>query len=316
MTVLVSGSIARDAVFFHEGAFARQLEAGDVRHVNTTFLAPRMRRDYGGCAANISAAMRRLGGDPLPWGVVGEDDADYLRRFDSLGIRTEGVARIAGERTAECVILTDSEGAQISAFHPGALAHGAEAPWPRIKGRDAAPALAILSPAGQEATLRAARECVSRGVPFLFDVGQELPLFTREELLALLDASFGIACSDFECEAFARTTGLRPVDIARMGRLVLHTHGARGASLWEPKASESLHVEAIPVRARNAIGAGDAMRGGFLAGLERGLAPLESARLGAVAAARKVAGESAQDYALTLDAAREDYARMWGDAPF
>ena len=31
---------------------------------------------------------------------------------------------------------------------------------------------------------------------------------------------------------------------------------------------------------------------------------------------RKVAGESAQDYALTLDAAREDYARMWGDAPF
>ena len=315
MSVLVSGSLAFDTVLEHEGSIGGRLAEADLGHLNATFLAPRLRVSRGGCAGNIALAMRRLGGDPLPWGVVGEDGGPYLEALVREGVRTEGIARLPGCLTARCVILTDADGAQLSAFHPGALARGTEAPWPVVAGREAQPRLAILAPAGRAATLRAARECRRRRVPFLFDVGQELPLFPKDELLALADAAFGLAFSDFEAEEFVRTTGRTPEGLARNGRFVLVTHGARGASFWEPGSRRAQFVGALPVKARSVVGAGDAMRGGLLLGLERGLGFLEAVRLGTVAAAARVCGTDAQDYVLAPGSARAAYEAAWGAAP-
>lgn len=316
MAVLVSGSLAFDTILEHEGSIGGRLAEADLEHLNATFLAPRLRVSRGGCAGNIAVAMRRLGGDPLPWGAVGEDGGPYLEALAREGIRTEGIVRLSGCLTARCVILTDADGAQLSAFHPGAIERGTEAPWPVVAGSEARPRLAVLSPAGRTATLRAARECRLRNVPFLLDVGQELPLFSKDELLALSEDAFGIAFSDFEAEEFARLTSHGPEDLARNGRFVLVTHGARGASFWEPGKRLERFVEALPVEARSVVGAGDAMRGGLLLGLERGLGFLEAVRLGTVAAAAKVRGTGAQDYALTPCSARADYEAQWGTAPF
>ena len=315
MSVLITGSVAYDTIFSHEGEFARQL-SGDLRNLNTTFLASSMRRDFGGCAANIALAMKRLGGDPVIWGALGMDGEDYLARFRSFGISTEGLQCFPDVYTAQCVIFTDSLGSQLAVFHPGAMKRSREVPWPRREGKDHRPKLAILSPGGKETTLNAANECVSRGIPYLFDVGQELNLFSAEELESLLSRSFGIAYSDFEAEGFEAKTGLSSEAIGRTGKLVLRTHGSRGASLFLPGAGGAVPVEPLPVAAQNPVGAGDAMRGGFLYGLARGLDPVASARIGAIVAARKVASLSAQDYPLTLDGVRKDYEGMWGAAGF
>ena len=315
MTVLITGSLAYDTIFTHEGEFARQL-GGDLRNLNTTFLASGMRRDFGGCAANIAIAMKRLGGDPVIWSALGEDGEDYLERFKSFGIATDGLKCFPRVYTAQCVIFTDSLGSQLAVFHPGAMNRSHEVPWPVRSGEPLRPKLAILSPGGRETTLNAAYECVRRGIPYLFDVGQELSLFSADELKSLLSHAFAIAYSDFEAEGFERETELSSEAIARSGKLVLRTHGSRGASLFLPGARAPKRIEPIPVIARNPVGAGDAMRGGFLYGLERGLDPVICARLGAVVAARKVASQSAQDYPLTLAGVREDYEGMWGKALF
>ena len=214
MSVLITGSVAYDTIFSHEGEFARQL-SGDLRNLNTTFLASSMRRDFGGCAANIALAMKRLGGDPVIWGALGMDGEDYLARFRSFGISTEGLQCFPDVYTAQCVIFTDSLGSQLAVFHPGAMKRSREVPWPRREGKDHRPKLAILSPGGKETTLNAANECVSRGIPYLFDVGQELNLFSAEELESLLSRSFGIAYSDFEAEGFEAKTGLSSEAIGR-----------------------------------------------------------------------------------------------------
>ena len=192
MSVLITGSVAYDTIFSHEGEFARQL-SGDLRNLNTTFLASGMRRDFGGCAANIAFSMKRLGGDPVIWGALGMDGEDYLSRFRSFGISTEGLQCFPDVYTAQCVIFTDSLGSQLAVFHPGAMNRSREVPWPRREGKALRPKLAILSPGGKTTTLNAANECVSRGIPYLFDVGQELNLFSAEELENLLSRSFGIA---------------------------------------------------------------------------------------------------------------------------
>lgn len=316
MSVLITGSVAYDTVLFHSGAFGDRLAAGAGEGINATFLARTMRRDFGGCGANVAVSMRRLGGEPLLWGAVGRDGDDYLKRLEELGVDRSGLIRLEDAWTSQCMIFTDRTGGQIAAFHPGAAERSKEAPWPlEDSGRERRPKLAILSPGGRETTLHAARACTDRGIPFLFDVGQELPLFSGDELRTLLDMSFGIAYSDSEAEAFETASGLGSAAIARLGRMVVRTHGARGASLWTAGETEPQFVESLPVRAKSPVGAGDALRGGLMLGLELGLEPLEAVRLGAVAAARKISGENAQDYVLTPRLALEDYERMWGEAP-
>ena len=317
MTVLITGAVAYDTVFTHDGRFEERLRGSDLSHLNTTFLTRGMRRDFGGCGANIAVAVRRLGGDPVLWGAVGADGGAYLERFAALGISTAGIGRFDDAYTAQCVIFTDAAGAQLAVFHPGAMDRSREVPWPRTAAGEALrPSWAVLAPGGRETTLNAARECAARGVPYLFDVGQELPLFSPEELTMLLEGAFGIAYSDYEAEAFARRTGIDARAAAKRGKVVLQTHGERGADLLLPGGAGPHFIEPLCVRAQSAVGAGDAMRGGFLFGLDRGLGFLEAARLGAVTAAAKVASPSAQDYPLTLERARRDYEGLWGAAPF
>ena len=67
--VLLTGSIAYDTVLHHAKRFDESLRAEHLAHLNLTFYAPAMRRDFGGCAANIAYAMAKLGGNPVLWGA-------------------------------------------------------------------------------------------------------------------------------------------------------------------------------------------------------------------------------------------------------
>lgn len=312
MSVLITGSIAYDTVLAFDGAFGDQIPARPLAGFNTTFLTRRMSRTFGGCAANIAAAMKKLGGEPLLWGAVGADGGAYLERFMKLGIAADGIAVLKDAFTAQCTILTDRTGGQIAAFHPGATERTPEVPWPEPSNPALRPKLAVLSPGGRATTLHAAAECVRRGVPYLFDVGQELPLFSRDELESLLSRAFGIAYSASEALAFAEQTGLASPDIARMGKMVLETRGGEGALLWLPGEDEPHLIEPVPVaQVASPVGAGDAMRGGLLFGLEAGFSPLVSARLGAIAAASRIAAPQGEDDALTFERAAQRYAEVW-----
>ena len=50
MSVIISGSIAYDTVFTHEGRFADTLRAEALDRLNVTLQADSMRRTYGGWA--------------------------------------------------------------------------------------------------------------------------------------------------------------------------------------------------------------------------------------------------------------------------
>ena len=316
MSVLITGSIAYDTMLSFEGAFGDQISGPVDAGFNTTFLTRSMHRDFGGCAGNIAVAMKRAGGDPLVWGAVGRDGRDYLEHFEAEGIDVRGVGVLNDAYTAQCLIVTDKTGGQIAAFHPGATERTPEVPWPLDdEGAEILPAMAILSPGGRATTLFAAECCRSREVPYFFDVGQELPLFSPEELRELALGAFGVAFSDSEAEAFTAKTGLEEDELAQSGLIVLRTHGSRGASIWVPGEPAPEFIPAVPVEhARSPVGAGDAFRGGFLCALEQGFAPANAAKLGAVTAARKVAGVGAQDYELTPEIAQSDLEAWFQEA--
>jgi fructose-1-phosphate kinase PfkB-like protein len=64
------------------------------------------------------------------------------------------------------------------------------------------------------------------------------------------------------------------------------TLGARGSLLVGPAVS--LHLSAPAGRIVNAVGCGDALAGGFAAGIARGLEPADAAALGVAAATHKL----------------------------
>src|SRR5207249_7735337 len=141
------------------------------------------------CAGNIAYNLRGLGGEPVAMGTLGRDGAGYLDRLQSLGIATDGVGVIDDAFTAQAFIITDLDDNQITAFHPGAMNESH-----RNRVDDVADiGLGIVAPDGKQGMRAHAAQFAARGIPFLFDPGQGLPLFTGDELAAMIEQASYLA---------------------------------------------------------------------------------------------------------------------------
>ena len=73
MHTLVCGSIAYDTIMVFQDHFKHHILPDKLHVLNVAFLVPDMRREYGGCAANIAYNLNMLGGHPLIMATVGDD---------------------------------------------------------------------------------------------------------------------------------------------------------------------------------------------------------------------------------------------------
>src|SRR3954471_3618393 len=179
------------------------LLADHLHILNVCFLTPQMRREFGGTAGNIGYNLKLLGEESLVMATVGEDGDAYLSRFETLGIGTRLLKRIPGEFTAQAFITTDLDDNQITAFHPGAMNHSHHNHVHRLLGAG----LAVIAPDGKQGMLQHARECSESGLPFLFDPGQGLPMFSAGEIAELLRLADYVAVNDYEGKLLEEKTG-------------------------------------------------------------------------------------------------------------
>jgi adenosine kinase len=190
---------------------------------------PTLRRDFGGCAGNIAYSLKLLGGDAHPMAMVGSDGADYVQRFKELGIETRHVGQLQSTHTAQCMIMTDHDNNQITAFHPGAMMQAHEN---RITADMAADIkIGIIAPDGRQAMIEHAAQFKAAGIPFVFDPGQGLPMFNGDELKAFIEQADWVAVNDYEGKMLSERTGLSFDEISRKVRGLVVTLGARLRSL-------------------------------------------------------------------------------------
>src|SRR5216683_6895953 len=218
MKILVTGSIAYDTIMVFPDRFRNHLLADQLHILNVCFLAPEMRREYGGTAGNIGYNLRLLGESPLIMGTVGDDIQPYLDRFHALGIATSLLKRVPGQFTAQAFITTDLDDNQITAFHPGAMNYSHLNKITAELGAH----LAIIAPDGREGMLQHARELAELRIPFIFDPGQGLPMFSGEELLAFVEQASYLAVNDYEGRLLEERTGSKIEEFAhRLEALIL-----------------------------------------------------------------------------------------------
>jgi len=291
--------------------FRNHLLPDQLHILNVCFLTPEMRREYGGTAGNIGYNLRLLGDEPLIMATVGEDIDPYVARFRKLGIGTEHFRRILGQFTAQGFITTDLDNNQITNFHPGAMNYSHENHVSRSLGAR----LAIIGPDGKQGMQQHARECAQHGVPFLFDPGQGLPMFSGEELEELLRLADYVALNDYEGKLLEEKTGRKLEDIAGGVKALVYTQGARGSIIF---AGGQRHD--IPcVQADSVVdptGCGDAYRAGLLYGISHGWDWPSAGKLGSVMGAIKIAHRGGQNHALPREEIQARFKRAFGYSPW
>jgi adenosine kinase len=178
MSALICGSLAYDTIMVFQDQFKNHILPDKVHILNVSFLVPRMRREFGGCAGNIAYNLKLLGGDPIPMATVGQDFGPYREHFDRL--RHHPRSRQGDRRPVhrQAFITTDLDDNQITAFHPGAMMRSYENHVRDVAGVK----FGIVGPDGYEAMLQNSKEFAELGIPFIFDPGQAMPLYNGKEL--------------------------------------------------------------------------------------------------------------------------------------
>ncbi len=311
MHILVTGSIAYDTIMVFPDRFKNHLLADQLHILNVCFLTPEMRREYGGTAGNIGYNLKRLGAEPLVMATVGQDIQPYLERFDALGIGSAHLRRIRGQFTAQAFITTDLDDNQITAFHPGAMNFSHENRVSSTLGVR----LAIVSPDGKQGMQEHARQCAEHGIPFLFDPGQGLPMFSGAELAEFVQLADYVAVNDYEGKMLQERTGRKLEALAREVKALVVTLGARGSLVF---AGGQRH-EIPSVEAEKLVdptGCGDAYRAGLLYGVAQGWDWPVCGRLGAVMGAVKIAHRGAQNHPVERRDIEARYQRAFGYSPW
>ena len=304
MRTLICGSIAYDTIMVFHDRFKNHILPDQLHILNVAFLVPDLRREFGGCAGNIAYNLALLGGEPLVMATVGDDYMPYDERLKKLGLPQRHVRRVPGTFTAQAFITTDLDDNQITAFHPGAMNHSHENHVADARGVK----LGIIAPDGRDGMLQHAREFHAAGIPFVFDPGQGLPMFSGAELTEFVRLASYVTVNDYEGQMLQERTGRKLDELAKSVKALVVTLGARGSLIH----ADGREIE-IPCVKPGAVvdptGCGDAYRAGLLYGMAAGLDWQLTGRLASLLGAIKIAKRGGQNHRFT----REEIAQRFKD---
>jgi adenosine kinase len=306
---LICGSMAYDTIMVFEDRFKNHILPDKVHMLNVSFLVPRMRREFGGCAGNIAYNLKLLGGEPVPMATVGQDFAPYREWFREQGIRLDQVREVPDTFTAQAFITTDQDNNQITAFHPGAMMQSQLNHVTDV----ADAAIGIVAPDGREGMLQHAAGFAARGTPFIFDPGQALPLFSGEEFRAFIGQADYVAVNSYEASLLSERTGWSEAEIAGKVKAYIVTHGADGSVIHADGATHRIPA-AKPSAVVDPTGCGDAFRAGLLFGLLRGLDWPTTGRVASLLGALKIAHPGTQNQHFTPVEFAAEFKRQFGHA--
>ena len=245
-----------------------------------------------GGAGNTAANVRALGGEPVPVGAIGLDDAGTALRgaLRARGIDTSGLAEIGGYRTPT---KTRILGGAPHAIKQQIVRYDVEDALPpaessrlgerlRVAARGAQGA--IVSDYGYGAVSPAVipelRSELSRGARICVDSRHRLPAYADVDAATPNEEELEEAAGEtlHESESRLEAAGRALREKMRCGSLLV-TRGSRGMALF----SDGAAVDRIPVHGTDQVadvtGAGDTVLATFALALSAGATPLEAALL-------------------------------------
>jgi adenosine kinase len=291
---LICGSLAFDTIMVFGDRFARHILPDKIHMLNVSFLVPQLRREFGGCAGNIAYNLGLLGDVAYPMATVGRDFGPYREWMARAGVPADHVRVIEAELTAQAFITTDLDDNQITAFHPGAMQQAHE-----NRVTDASDiAIGIVAPDGREGMIEHAAQFAAARIPFIFDPGQGLPMFSGEELARFVGQATWVTVNDYEWQLLQQKTGWSVSELTQRVAALIVTRGAAG-SVIHTRDGE-LAIPSAPASAVvDPTGCGDAYRAGLIHGLLHGLDWPSTGHIASLMGAIKIESRGTQNHRFT-----------------
>ncbi|MCH9705336.1 MAG: carbohydrate kinase family protein [Proteobacteria bacterium] len=308
MSPLITGSLAFDYLMRIEEPFNNQFPT-TAQEFSAAYIAPTLSRVFGGCAGNITYALQHLGEQPQLMATAGNDFSPYADYLHQMGVSTEHVIMLPDFYTAQAYVVTDCNHSQFIVFHPGATAEAHRQDISILPP----PPLAIISPNGKAGILQHCRTCAETNIPFIFDPGQAISLFSGEEIKECLTLAPYAIFNKGEWETAQRASGLNITETTKMLKALFITNGEAGSQAFI--GTDTLQATCVHLgETKNPTGCGDAYRAGLIYGLMRNWEWQSLLNFATVVAATCATHDSGQGYPLSLAAVSEAYQQHYNSA--
>jgi adenosine kinase len=290
--IIVSGSLAYDRIMDFPGYFSDHILPEKIHMLNVSFQVDGLKEKFGGTAGNIAYALSLMGEHPAISAAIGHDYHRYFEWFRKNGIATDNIKIVENEFTAGAYITTDKADNQITGFHPGAMKYSASMDFDKLNPKET---IVTVSPGNLDDMLSYPRLCKARGLDYIFDPGQQLPMLDARNLTHAIDGCRILIANDYELELIKSKTGLQKEALLKLADTIIVTQGEAGSLVYTQE--DVIKIPAVkPKKAVDPTGAGDAYRGGLISGLAQGKPIQNCAIMGSVCASFCVECFGTQDY--------------------
>ena len=295
MEIYISGSLAYDRIMDFPGKFADHILPDKIHILNVCFMVNGLTEKFGGTAGNIAYSLALLEEQPLILATAGKDFTRYQDWLGRNNLPLQGIRIIPEEFTAGAYITTDQSDNQITGFNPGAMKYRSLFSFDDLKPEKA---IAIVAPGNLEDMLIFCQTYKEKNIPYIFDPGQSIPMWSGERLVEMLTGANITISNDYELEMIIKKTGLSKAEIIDRSNVLITTLGENGSLIQNRQ--EERQVPAAPAgRVADPTGAGDGYRAGLIKGLILGKGLVGAAQLGAVCASYVVECYGTQEHSFT-----------------
>jgi adenosine kinase len=303
MNIFVSGSLAYDRIMDFPGYFADHILPEKIHVLNVAFMVNGLKEKFGGTAGNIAYALSLLGERPEISATIGQDYHRYLDWLTKNGLSTKNIKIIEEEFTAGAYITTDLADNQITGFNPGAMKCSSALDFDQLNPKET---ILIVSPGNLEDMRNYPVACKARGINYIFDPGQSIPMIEAQDILQAIEGCRILITNDYELELIMSKTGVNREELLKKAQAIIVTLGESGSRIYTP--DREITIPAVnPKKVDDPTGAGDSYRGGLISGLVRGMNIEASARIGSVCASFAVECYGTQEYRFNSEQFEERY---------
>jgi len=278
--VIVTGSLGFDYIMNFSGKFADRIMPDKIHAISLSFLVDRLEKQFGGTAGNIAYSLKLLGIEPIIAAPAGKDFQEYIEFLASKNISAKEIPIIVDEMTSSYFVVTDQEDNQIGSFFLGATKYAKDIDLTAIANADD---FVMLAPTEPEAMKKYVEVCTKKKLRYMYDPAFQIGNFSSDDLQEGISNAEILIGNDYEISLIEKKIELSHEELLKKVNIVITTLGSKGA--WIETQEERIEISpAKPQNVSDPTGAGDAFRGGFLAGYLRGFDLKTCGQMGAVAA--------------------------------
>ena len=302
--VYVTGSIAYDTIMNFPNEFQDYFHPEKLHQINVSFVVDKLEKQLGGTGTNISYNISKILNNKLQitnksqilnnkinqkpriilLGSIGKDGQEFIKFFKKNKIDASGVIFDKKLYTSAGSVITDTKNNQIWGFYYGA---SEKIPYIDFKKINKETDLLVISANHQNSFLYFQQEAIKNKIPYFYDPGMTLTWINDTNLkIGVMNCRYLVG-NDYEIAMILKRLNVSINQLIDTRVNVITTLGEDGVQYYDvgAKRASPLLIKGYKVKKMvDPTGAGDAWRGGFVAGLLLNYSTKDCLKLGNVMA--------------------------------